>query len=382
MNRVFLIVLDSFGIGALPDSLDFGDKDVNTLRAISKSPYFSVPNMQRLGLFNIDGVDFGSKCNETLAAYARLAEVSKGKDTTTGHWEIAGIISEKPFPTFPLGFPPEFIEKFESAIGTKVLCNKVYSGTEVIKVYGEEHLKTKKPIVYTSADSVFQIATHEDIIPVETLYEYCETARKLLTDDLSVGRVIARPFAGDAPNFKRTAKRRDFSLKPPKDTMLDALKNGGFDVIGVGKISDIFAGEGLTKSMKTHDNNEGMRATDELVNCDFNGLAFINLVDFDMLYGHRNDIDGYAKAISEFDEWLGKFIKKLTKDDLLIITADHGCDPSDVSTDHTREYVPLLIYNKNIEPKNLGTVSSFSCIASTVTKIFGVEFGTLEKSLL
>ncbi len=382
MKRIFLIVLDSFGIGALPDSHEFGDYNVNTLKSISDSKYFLVPNMQRLGLFNIDGVDIGEKSPAPLASYARLAEMSKGKDTTTGHWEIGGIISQNPFPTFPNGFPSEVIEKFESAIGIKTLCNKPYSGTEVIKVYGEEHAKTGKLIVYTSADSVFQIAAHEDVVPPQKLYEYCEIAREILAGDYAVGRVIARPFVGNAPDFTRTANRRDFSLKPTDKTVLDALKERGLDVIGVGKISDIFAGVGLTESIKTHSNDEGMNVTSELLTRDFYGLAFINLVDFDMLYGHRNDKDGYAKAITEFDIWLGGFIDKLSDEDLLLITADHGCDPSDESTDHTREYVPLIMYNKALTPCNMGTKDSFSCIAATVAKVFDLDFNTVEKSLI
>ena len=382
MKRIFLIILDSFGIGSLHDANNYGDENTNTLKAIYSSEYLSVPNMKKLGLFNIDGIDFAQKESSPLASYARLAELSKGKDTTTGHWEIAGIVSEKPFPTFPDGFPDRIIAQFEKEVGRKTLCNKPYSGTEVIKNFGEEHIKTGKLIVYTSADSVFQIAAHEDIIPLPELYRYCETARKILCDDYAVGRVIARPFVGNAPNFTRTANRRDFSLAPTKETVLDKLKQNGYDVIGVGKINDIFAGAGLTDSIKTHSNAEGMQITEELLLRDFNGLAFINLVDFDMLYGHRNDKDGYAAAISEFDLWLGGFIKRLNDDDLLIITADHGCDPSDESTDHTREYVPVLLYNKNIISKDLGTRSSFDSVAATVSKIFNLDYKTNETSLL
>ncbi len=382
MKRVFLIVLDSFGIGALPDAASYGDEHSNTLKAIYSSEHFHAPNMKRMGLFNIDGVELGEKEDFPVSAFARLAEASNGKDTTTGHWEIAGIISEKPFPTFPDGFPKHIIEEFENRIGRKTLCNKPYSGTEVIKDYGKEHLKSAKPIVYTSADSVFQIAAHEDIIPLEELYSYCETAREMLQGDFAVGRVIARPFKGIAPDFKRTGGRHDYSLSPTKETVLDALKNDGFDVIGVGKIHDIFAGAGLTESIKTCSNREGMEVTEALLSRDFNGLTFVNLVDFDMLYGHRNDKDGYASALSEFDLWLGGFTERLRDDDLLIITADHGCDPCDESTDHTREYVPLLMYGKGVAPKNYGTIPSFSCISVTISKIFNLDYKTKEKSLL
>ena len=382
MKRVFLIVLDSLGIGALPDSLQFGDKDVNTLHAISKSKYFNIPNLIKLGLGNIDSVSYLPKTSDFTGTIARLEELSYGKDTTIGHWEIAGVISKKPLPTYPNGFPEEIIRAFEEKTHKKVICNLPYSGTQVIKEYGEEHLKSGDLIVYTSADSVFQIAAHEKIVPVDDLYGYCEIARNILKGEHAVGRVIARPFTGDFPDFTRTENRKDFSVEAPQKTVLDALSSEGYDVISVGKISDIFANRGITQSIRTHNNKEGMEIAISLSKKYFNGLAFINLVDFDMLYGHRNDADGYAKALSEFDEWLPSFINNLNEDDILIITADHGCDPSDISTDHTREYVPMIIYNKNISGKNLGTVKSFTCIAATIASLFNVSYDTYAKPII
>ncbi len=373
VKRVFLIVLDSVGIGALPDAQKFGDAGADTMGHISGSKKFDIPNLLALGLGNIDGLSYLGTANSPAAAYGKCAEMSQGKDTTIGHWEIAGIISEKPLPTYPNGFPADVIDAFEKATGRKTLCNKPYSGTEVIRDYGEEHMRTGALIVYTSADSVFQIAAHEDIVPVETLYEYCRAARKILCGKHSVGRVIARPFKGEAGNFARTANRRDFSLEPYGVTMLDILKEKGFDVIGVGKISDIFAGKGITRAVLSHGNAECMEASLALSEEDFNGLCFINLVDFDMKYGHRNDIDGYAAELSEFDAWLPSLMEKLRDDDMLIITADHGCDPGDVSTDHTREYTPLLVCGKNVLPVSLGTRESFSDIAATVLDYFGLE---------
>lgn len=364
IKRVFLIVLDSFGIGEAPDSPDFGDKGANTLKSVSLSPYFNIPNLLKLGFAHIDGAEFLSK-GELCSQVARLREKSKGKDTTIGHWEIAGVVSEKPLPTFPNGFPQSFIDDFGKATGREIICNKTYSGTEVIKDYGEEHLKTGALICYTSADSVFQTAAHEDIVPLEKLYDYCKIARQMLTGDLGVGRVIARPFNGEYP-FKRTKNRHDFSLTPPADTMLDRLKNDGFDVIAVGKINDIFANQGITEYIYTENNADGMAKTADYQNRDFNGLCFVNLVDFDMVYGHRRDRDGYARAITEFDGWLGDFIKAMRSDDALIITADHGCDPDFKGTDHTREYTPFVLYNKNIKPENLNTINGFNYVAKTV----------------
>lgn len=374
MKRVFLIVLDSCGIGYEPDADLFGDVGANTLKRISASEKFNIPTLIKMGIGNIDGVEYLEKCDEPMATVGRLREVSMGKDTTIGHWEIAGIVSKSPLPTYPNGFPKEVISEFEAATGRKVICNKPYSGTDVIKDYGKEHVQTGALIVYTSADSVFQIAAHEDVVPLEQLYEYCRIARGILHGKHGVGRVIARPFTGEIGDFKRTANRRDFSLVPPKMTMLDAIKGAGLDVISVGKIYDIFAGAGITESNLTHSNTEGMEVTAKIAERDFKGLCFTNLVDFDMLYGHRQDIDGYAAALSEFDAWLAGFIEKLGEDDALIITADHGCDPGDESTDHTREYVPLIIYNKAATPENLGTRYGFYDIAERVTEMLGVDF--------
>ncbi|MGN0341309.1 MAG: phosphopentomutase [Roseburia sp.] len=374
MKRVFLIVLDSVGIGELPDAADYQDEGSNTLLAASKSPYFSMPNMRKLGYFNIDGVEIGEKEPRPTGSFARLAEVSKGKDTTIGHWEIAGVISNHPLPTFPEGFPEEILEPFRQATGRDVLCNRPYSGTEVIKDYGPEHEKTGALIVYTSADSVFQIAAHEDVVPVETLYEYCEIARKLLVGKYGVGRVIARPFIGSDGNYTRTAGRHDFSLEPPAKTCLDLLQEAGLTVLSVGKIVDIFAGRGITEYVRTQGNADGIDKTLAYMKKDFTGLCFTNLVDYDMLYGHRNDVDGYARALSYFDERLPELLAALGDEDILMITADHGCDPSTPSTDHSREYVPLLMYGKPVTAgKNYGTRSSFADIAATILRCFDVQ---------
>ncbi len=370
-KRVFLIVLDSFGIGNAPDAEIFGDLGANTLKSISKSEEFNVPNLSKLGLCNIDDVELENHL-APIGKYGALQELSKGKDTTIGHFEIAGIISNKPMPTYPDGFPKEIIDEFERQTGCGTLCNKPYSGTQVIADYGEEHIKTGKLIVYTSADSVFQIAAHIDVIPLEKLYEYCKIARKILVGEHAVGRVIARPFNGEYP-FTRTSDRHDFSVEPPEKTMLDKLKEHNFDVISVGKIADIFANRGITEKYYTHSNNEGMDKTLELLDKDFNGLCFTNLVDFDMKYGHRRDVQGYANAIIEFDSWLNEFVPKMQNDDLLIITADHGCDPAYGGTDHTREQVPLIIYSKNIEPKNLGTVKGYNYISQVILDNFDLR---------
>ena len=372
-KRIFLIVLDSFGIGYEPDAEAFGDLGANTLLRISASSKFNIPNLKALGFGNIDGADFLGKGDMT-AAVARLRELSNGKDTTIGHWEISGIVSENPLPTYPNGFPKEILDKFSALTGRGVLCNLPYSGTAVIADYGDQHVKSGDLIVYTSADSVFQIAAHEDIVPPEKLYEYCRIAREILVGKHAVGRVIARPFIGESGSYTRTPNRRDFSVLPPKPTALDAIKNAGLDVIAVGKISDIFVGQGVTESLPTHGNGEGMEVANSLLDRDFSGLAFINLVDFDMLYGHRQDIDGYAHAISEFDAWLGDFIPNMNDDDVLMITADHGCDPGDQSTDHTREYVPLFIYGKSVSPVNLGTRMGFTHVASTACDMLGVDY--------
>ncbi|MBQ9162496.1 MAG: phosphopentomutase [Clostridia bacterium] len=375
-KRAFLIVLDSFGIGEMPDAAAWGDEGSNTLAAIRNNENFNCPNLERLGLFAIDGI--GEKGGFVpTAAYARMREASKGKDTTIGHWEIAGIYSPKPLPTYPEGFPASVIEEFERLTGRGVLCNLPYSGTDVIRDFGEEHVKTGKLIVYTSADSVFQIAAHEDVVPVKELYEYCEIARKMLCGEHGVGRVIARPFAGEYP-FSRTPRRHDFSLTPPSDTMPAILKRNGFASISVGKIFDIFAGEGFTESYPTVNNNDGMDKLISLMDKDFDGLCFVNLVDFDMVWGHRNNIGGYARAATEFDERLKEVFARLGDEDILIITADHGCDPSTPSTDHSREYTPMLAYGKSIRGGvDLGTRSSFADIGATVLEYFGCPTDTV-----
>ena len=374
IKRVFLIVLDSLGIGEMPDAESFGDKGANTLKRISHSPKFKADNLIRFGIGNIDGIDYLARTESPLAAVGRMTEKSAGKDTTIGHWEIAGLVSKKAMPTYPNGFPDEVTDEFSRRTGRGVLCNSTYSGTDVIRDYGMEHIETGKLIVYTSADSVFQIAAHEDIVPPEKLYEYCRIARKMLCGEHAVGRVIARPFSGKYPDFKRTSRRHDFSLLPPKDTLLDAIKSAKKSVIAIGKITDIFAGEGVTESVFTTCNSDGMEKTMATLDLDFEGLCFTNLVDFDMVYGHRQDIDGYASALSEFDTWLGDFTAKMVDSDLLIITADHGCDPGDKSTDHTREYTPLIVYGKGVKPINLGTRDSFSDIAATVKDVLSVDF--------
>ena len=381
-KRVFLIVLDSCGAGQMPDAHEFGDSDCNTIKRISRSSFFSCENTKKMGLSNIEGLEFLGREENPSAAYARLAERSRGKDTTTGHWEISGIISDTPLPTYPQGFPAELLDRFSKETGRGVLCNATYSGTDVIRDFGLEHIRTGALIVYTSADSVFQIAAHEDVVPIETLYEYCKIARRLLCGEHSVGRVIARPFAGEYPSFKRTANRRDFSLEPYGKTILDAIVESGKTVYAIGKISDIFAGRGITKRVLTHSNGEGMSETLAALESDFEGLCFTNLVDFDMLYGHRQDVDGYARAFAEFDRWLPSFTQKMKDGDILIITADHGCDPGDSHTDHTREYVPLLLYGKSIEPKDLGTRSTFADIAATLSDYLNVDFECAGKSML
>ena len=384
MKRIFLIVLDSFGIGGMPDCEAFGDVNVNTLAACASSKALHIPNMIAAGLGNIDGVTCLPKVEKTTGAYARLKEASMGKDTTIGHWEIAGVVSPNPLPTYPEGFPQDVLDAFEAATGRGCLCNLPYSGTDVIRDYGEEQMKTGKWIVYTSADSVFQVAANEEQIPLEELYDACHKARNILRGKHGVGRVIARPFVGNAAdNFKRTSNRHDYSLEPPKETMLDAIKAAGKASIGVGKIHDIFAGIGTTEHVYNKSNANGMEHTDNYAAQDFEGLCFVNLVDFDMVFGHRRDIDGYAKALSEFDAWLGNFVAKLGDEDLVMITADHGCDPAyTATTDHTREYVPLLILGKGVKQVNLGTRNSFADIAATVTELLGVEYETPGESFV
>lgn len=385
MKRVFLIVLDSFGIGEMNDAVEFGDKGTNTLGSVSTSAYFQAPNLKKLGLFNIEGVKAANqeKEEQPIATVARMRELSKGKDTTIGHWEISGLVSENPLPVYPDGFPQEVLDEFSKMTGRGVLCNKPYSGTEVISDYGDEHVKTGDLIIYTSADSVFQIAAHEDVVPLETLYQYCEMAREMLQGKHGVGRVIARPFVGTSGNYKRTSNRHDYSLLPPKTTMLDQIKDAGQAVIAVGKIKDIFAGKGITEFTYTKGNEEGIEKTLEYLDKDFEGLCFINLVDYDMLYGHRRDIDGYAKAVTYFDEKLPEIMGKMKEDDILMITADHGCDPAYTkTTDHTREYTPFIMYGKNVQPQNLGTRDGFCDIAATILAYLGVEQQVSGKSML
>ncbi len=382
MKRVFLIVLDSVGIGELPDAHLYGDEGSNTVKAAASSSCFSMPNMKKLGLFNIDGMDWAESETAPTGVFGRLAESSKGKDTTTGHWEIAGLISKSPMPTFPEGFPEELLAKLKERTGRDILCNRPYSGTDVIRDYGEEHMRTGALIVYTSADSVLQIAAHESVIPVEELYRICETAREICQGPWGVGRVIARPFEGEYP-FKRTSRRHDFSLVPPKDTMLDALMQAGFETRGVGKISDIFAGKGISATVRTAGNAEGIDRTIENMKASFEGISFTNLVDYDMLYGHRNDIEGYAKALTYFDERLPQMLALLQPEDILMITADHGCDPATPSTDHSREYVPLVMAGAPLKPgRNLGTRATFADIAATILDYFGVANPGAGESLL
>ena len=381
MKRVFLIVLDSFGIGQMPDSESFGDVGVNTLRSCATSQKLNIPNMINAGLGNIAGVDAIPCAVAPAGAYGRMAEKSMGKDTTIGHWEIAGIISDDPLPTYPDGFPEEVLKPFREQTGHGVLANAPWSGTEVIEKYGAEHMRTGDLIVYTSADSVFQIAAHEEIVPPEQLYAYCRIARKILKGKHGVGRVIARPFVGQPGSFTRTANRHDFSLEPPAVTLPEAVKNAGLSSIGVGKIHDIFAGEGLTEHVYNKSNADGMAHAMHYAKQDFSGLCFVNLVDFDMQYGHRRDIDGYAQALSEFDAWLPEFLDQLGEEDTVIITADHGCDPGyTATTDHTREYVPVLVFGKQIKSCDLGTRTTFADIAATVAELLNVPLETPGKS--
>ena len=385
IKRVFLIVLDSFGIGCAPDAADFGDGRCNTLASLTTSPELHAPNLTKLGLFNIDGVGCGTPADSPIGTFARLRELSRGKDTTIGHWEIAGIVSEQPMPTYPNGFPTEILERLSAACdGKKILCNKPYSGTQVIHDYGRKQEETGGLIVYTSADSVLQIAANEADVPVERLYDYCRAARGIMQGEHGVGRIIARPYVGSHPNYERTAHRHDFSLDPTGDTMMDALVRQGREVIAVGKISDIFAGRGITRSTGVNENNaDGMEKTLRIQQEDFTGLCFVNLVDFDMTYGHRRNIAGYARATTEFDVQLGTFMEHMREDDVLMITADHGCDPGAPGTDHTREYVPLLVYGAPIRKGvNLGTYPTFAMIGATVADMFGAGLTTKGESLL
>lgn len=381
MKRIFLIVLDSFGIGAMPDSEAFGDVGVNTLRSCTQSQFLNIPNLISAGLGNIEGVDCLPKTDAPTGAYARLTETSMGKDTTIGHWEIAGVVSDHPLPTYPNGFPEEVLAPFREATGRGILANAPWSGTEVINEFGDQHVATGDLIVYTSADSVFQIAAHEEVVPLEQLYEYCRIARKILQGKHGAGRVIARPFVGTSGNYKRTSNRHDYSLEPPAATLLDAIKASGKASIAVGKIHDIFAGIGTTEHVYNKSNADGLDHTMDYAKQDFEGLCFVNLVDFDMLFGHRRDIDGYAKALTEFDAWLPEFLASLGEEDLVMITADHGCDPGYVATtDHTREYVPLLVLGKKVNPVDLGTRKSFADIAATVAQLLDISYDTPGES--
>lgn len=377
INRVFLIVMDSFGCGKAPDAAAFGDEGADTLASVASQEGFAAPHLREMGLFNIrDAAQIGPNAcavASPTAAYAALRETSAGKDTTIGHWEIAGIYSGTPLPTYPNGFPKEILDEFSRRTGRGVLCNKTYSGTDVIRDYGEEHIRTGSLIVYTSADSVFQIAAHESVVPVEELYRYCEITREILTGEHNVGRVIARPFEGEFP-YKRTPRRHDFSAEPPKKTLLDVLSEAGLATECVGKISDIFAGKGVTNSVRTTGNDDGMDKTVALLDKDFHGLGFINLVDFDSSYGHRRDARGYADAVMQFDRRLPEVFSKLRDDDVLMITADHGCDPLYRGTDHTRERVPLLVYGKTVKPVDLGERNTYSDIAATVADLLGVPY--------
>lgn len=370
-KRVFLIVLDSAGVGELPDADLYGDVGSNTFMALTESAKLDIPNLTSLGVFNLPTMECGRAVEKPCGAYGYSAERSAGKDTIVGHWEIAGIRTRRAFPVYPNGFPAEVIEKYEKLIGTKVLCNKPYSGTEVIKDYGEEHLKTGYPIVYTSADSVFQIACHNDIYPVPKLYELCEKARAMLKGEHGVARVIARPFAGEPGAFYRTTDRRDYSLTPRSDTILDLISGAGMDVISVGKIENVFSGRGITESHHTSGNAEGIEYIKQLQKKDFCGLCFVNLVDFDQLYGHRNDVEGYAAAMTEFDRALTHVFANMREDDIYIVTADHGCDPSTPSTDHSREYIPILCFGKNVKPGFLGRRATYSDIGCTVCDYLG-----------
>ncbi|QGP94053.1 Phosphopentomutase [Neomoorella glycerini] len=380
IDRVIVIVLDSVGVGELPDAAKYGDEGSNTLGNIAAAVEMHLPNLARLGLGNILPLKGIAPVAAPAAAYGKMASRTAGKDTTSGHWELAGLILERPFPLYPRGFPPEIIEPFEKAIGRKVLGNKPASGTVIIEELGAEHIRTGYPIVYTSADSVFQIAAHEDVIPVQELYRYCKIARQLLTDEHAVGRVIARPFVGEPGHFFRTDRRQDFSLEPPRPTLLDAVMNAGLQVMAVGKIKDIFAGRGISRWIHTHDNMDGVDQTRNFIRESNRGLIFTNLVDFDMRYGHRNDVAGYAAALEAFDRRLPELLEALNEKDVLVLTADHGCDPTTPSTDHSREYVPLLVYGNCIQPVDLGVRSTFADLGATVAELLGVPYDLAGES--
>lgn len=382
-RKVVLVVLDSVGIGELPDAEIYGDKGSNTLGNIAKSVKgFSIPNLEALGIGSIDGVENLIKCENPEGIYGRCSELSKGKDTITGHWEMAGVILETPLQTYPNGFPKEIMDEFEAKIGRKTLGNVVASGTAIIEELGEEHIKTGYPIIYTSADSVFQIAANEDIIPLEVLYKMCEIAREMLVGDKMVGRVIARPFKGmKKGEFVRTANRHDYALEPFNKTVLEYVSEAGLPMAAVGKIKDIFTGKGVTDSVTIKDNMDGVNKTLQMMKSHSKGFIFTNLVDFDMKFGHRNDVEGYAKALEEFDDRLPEIKEALGDNDVLIITADHGCDPTTESTDHSREYVPVLVYGKNLkEDINLGTRNGFCDIGKTILDLLDIENDLVGKS--
>lgn len=376
-KRVFVIVLDSCGCGALPDAAKFGDESTHTLRSCAETGNLNIPNLTAMGLFNIDGIGCGTPVGQPAAAYGKCAERSAGKDTTTGHWEIAGLISDTPMKTYPDGFPQEVLDRLKKATGREILCNLPYSGTEVIRDYGRQHLETGALIVYTSADSVLQIAAHEDVIPVPELYKICEQAREIMQGEFAVGRIIARPFVGTYPDFTRTANRHDYSVSPFAPTALDLIEQAGKQVISVGKIRDIFNGQGITEGNRTVSNDDGMGKTIQIAARDFEGLCFVNLVEFDSAYGHRRNIPGYTQALNTFDAQLGALLPQLRDDDLLILTADHGCDPAAHGTDHTREYIPLIVWGRSVRPVNLGTRSGFSDIGQTVCEALGVDAASL-----
>lgn len=374
-ERVILLVMDSVGIGEMPDSHEYGDQGSNTLYNIAKAVGgLNLPNLQKLGIGNIIELPLMTPAQSPLAGFGKMAEKSKGKDTTIGHWEMSGLIMEEGFPTFPDGFPEEFIRSFQERIGREVLGNTVASGTEIIERLGPEHLKTGKPIVYTSADSVFQIAAHEEIIPLPELMRICQVAREMLNGELNVSRVIARPFVGQPGSFQRTTNRHDFSVVPPAKTVLDHIIEAGQKVLAVGKINDIFAGQGISEYVPTTGNLDGIKKTLAYMKRADAALIFTNLVDFDMVYGHRNNVQGYAQALEELDSQILLILESLQKEDMLIITADHGCDPTTTSTDHSREYVPLLVYGPSLKQgANLGTRSTFADVAATIAEYLGVE---------
>jgi len=373
-KRVFWIVLDSAGIGGAPDAAEFGDLGADTFGTCFKSGALDVPNMRKMGLYNICGTSFYDPADDAEGCYCRMHEKSRGKDTTVGHWEMAGMVSPKPLPTYYEGFPQEILDKLSEATGRGIVCNQTYSGTEVIKDYGEHHVKTGDLIVYTSADSVMQIAAHEDVVPIEELYDICRKARAIMQGEHGVGRIIARPFEGEWP-YQRTVRRHDFSLQPPRETVLDALKKEGFQTIGVGKIYDIFAGKSVMFSYSNKGNEANMVRTIDLADADFEGLCYVNLVDTDMIYGHRRDIEGYTNALNLADKQFGELMEKMGPDDILMVTADHGCDPGYKGTDHTREDIPCLIWGPGLKKGvDLGTRDSYADQAATIGEYFGIEY--------